>query len=76
MPLVNRLGLFHATIQLRNKILGKPNKGLNCQEDVSGKTKNSMGRLEVGAVVIELVYFNDNQTRNQEVKSKVVEPGV
>lgn len=72
MPLVNQFGILHSAIQLGNKILRKPNKGLNCQEDISGKAENGMGRFEMGPIMVEFVYLDNDQACNEEVESKVV----
>jgi len=76
VPLVNRLGSLHTPIQLRDKVLCETNKTLYCQEDISRQAENSMGRLEMCAIMVELVDFNNDQTSYEEVKSKVVQPCV
>ncbi len=67
MPLVNGFCVFHSAIQLGNKVLGKPNKSLNCKEDISGKAENGMGGFEMGPIMVEFVHFDNNQACNKEV---------
>jgi hypothetical protein len=73
VPLVNRLGPVHAAVQLWGKVLGKSDQCLNSQEDISSKAKNGMGGLEMGAIVVELVHFNDDQTCDEEINSEAVQ---
>lgn len=68
MVLVNGLGIVDASkdggyVELRNA-----NQGLNNHEDVGDEPKDGVRGLKVGAVVINFVIFDDDESSDEREK--------
>ena len=62
MVLVQLLCIVLSARQSWQEILRDTNESLDDEEDVGYKTKDGVRRLEVNAVVSDLVVFDDDQT--------------
>lgn len=76
MPLVQALGIVHASIQLRHVVGCKPDQCLDGEQDVSDESENGMCGHKMCAVVRELVVLDDNQAGDQGVQGQVIEDEV
>jgi hypothetical protein len=65
MVLINGLGVVDATEHGRDIILCNTNQGLDDQQSVGDEAENGVRGRKVGAVVIEFVVFNNDETRNE-----------
>jgi len=73
VPLVERLGPLHTAIQFWCIVLGEANESLNCKEDIGDETQDGVGRLEMCAIVRELVDLDYDEPGNKEVEAEVIE---
>ena len=61
MVLVHRLRIVHSTIEAWRKVLCNPNNRLQSHQNICHQAQYRMGRLEMSAIVIKLVVFNDDE---------------
>ncbi len=74
--LVDLLRIVLSAVDLRHKVLGEPNRGLDEDEDVCYQAEDGMRRLEVGAVMLELGHHDDDESGEERRDADVDESGV
>lgn len=70
---VKRLRVIHAAIKLRHIILRETNQSLDSKQDVCNQAQDRMRRLEMRAIMRELVIFDDDEASDQSVETEVIE---
>lgn len=73
MVFVQRLGILLPAVDCGCKVLSDANDRLQQDEDVCDKTEDGVRGLEVGAAMVDLVVFNDDETGDGREDGHVVE---
>lgn len=72
----NLLCIMYSAVDPGREILGDAYECLEDEQNVGGEAQDGMRRLEMGAVVVELVDFNGDEPGDQGQHGNIVESRV